>query len=341
MKLFDTLQETEVLNLLNGEAVGFFPFMILADDSFYNKLPELCFGYYMSRSGEKIASSIFENITKLKEKHNSNVNREKVIGELLRSKFIDKWNRVYDSLVVSTYDVLADNEKLDTKVGTNQNKDTHNTTKSKTGNNSDVITYDNTLNKQGDNSDVITYDLEDTKKGTNTDTITFNTTTTDNGSTGTKEITQRTTSNDDNVFGFNSTLAVGDTTSNETTTETVTGNANENIQTNTNKKTGTEARNIGIDESTSKGGTESKAISISESLSKTGNDSRQIGINESETNTGTDTTDISINETITHKGRNVSGAELITEELSLRNTQIFFDIIYDDIDSIVALQIYN
>lgn len=56
--------------------------------------------------------------------------------------------------------------------------------------------------------------------------------------------------------------------------------------------------------------------------------------------TGTDTNTITINETKNLSGRDKSGASLLSDELDFRKREIFFDIVYGDIDSILTLQIY-
>lgn len=278
MKLRETLTTEEMINLIRGRVVGFFPYIILSDDVFYDKLYELCLGYYTARSGEKTISTTYEKLISLVKNNSLETNNspEELIGSLIRGKFIDKWNRVYNVLITSQYDALNNREYTEDKTGNNQNKDTHNTTKAKQGTNSDITTYDTNVE--------------------------------DNGKTGTNETTIRNVEDANDVYGFNSSARVGDTYSNETTSETIVGEADKNTSHNLQKKTGTE--------------------------------NKQFGINESETHTGTDTTDITISEKLVKSGRDSSGAELITEELNLRNTQLFFDIIYSDIDSITTLQIY-
>ena len=278
MKLLETLTLGQMIKMLNnGDVVGIFPSMILSSDKFYSKLYDLCFGYYMQRSGEKTISLTYERLLQLvSEKIYTNETAENLIGKLIRGKFIEKWNRVYDVLISEQYNALQNQDFTEQKTGNNKNVDTHNTTKA--------------------------------RQGTNTDTTTYDTNVEDNGKTGTSETTTRSAENYNNVYGFNSTSPVGDTISNGTTSETVVGEADKNTSHNIQTKTGTEAK--------------------------------QFGINESENHTGTDTTDISIDENLNRSGRNVSGAELINEELNLRNTQLFFDIIYSDIDSIATLKIY-
>lgn len=277
MKLRETLTKQQTIDLLSGNVVGIFPYMILSDDVFYGKLYELCLGYYTSRSGEKTISITYERFISLtNETPEINKTPEELIGTLIRGKFLDKWNRVYDVLINSQYDALNNRESTEDKTGNNQNKDTHNTTKARQGTNSDITTYDTNVE--------------------------------DNGKTATSETTTRNIQDANDVYGFNSSIPVSDTYSNQTESETVVGEADNNTSHNIQTKTGTE--------------------------------NKQFGINESETNTGTDTTDITINEKLVKSGRDGSGAELITEELNLRNTQLFFDIIYADIDSITTLQIY-
>ena len=277
MKLRETLTRQQTIDLISGNVVGIFPSMILSEDAFYSKLYELCLGYYTERSGEKTISITYERfITFINDNPEINKTPEELIGDLIRGKFLDKWNRVYDVLITSQYDALNNRESVEEKTGNNQNKDTHNTTKSKQGTNSDITTFDTNVE--------------------------------DNGKTGTNETTTRNVEDANDVYGFNSSSPVGDTYSNEITSETIIGDADKNTSHNIRTKTGTE--------------------------------NKQFGINESENHTGTDTTDITINENIIKRGRDGSGAELITEELNLRNTQLFFDIIYSDIDSIATIQIY-
>lgn len=276
MKLKETLTPQQMIELLNGTAVGIFPYMILSGDAYFNKLYELCIGYYLNRSAEKTISPTYERFISLCEQSEILKSPEELIGNFIRSKFLDKWNRVYDVLINSQYNPISNREYTEIKTGNNQNKDTHNTTKA--------------------------------KQGTNTDNTTYDTNVEDNGKTATSETTIRDTENKDDVYGFNSSIEVGDAVNRENSTETVVGEADKNTTYNLRTKTGTENKTFGVD--------------------------------ESETHIGTDTTDITINETFSKNGRDISGAELITEELNLRNSQIFFDIVYADIDSITTLSIY-
>lgn len=309
MKLKDTLTTSQTIDMLNGKAVGFFPYMILSTDSFYNHLYELCLGYYMQRSGEKTISVTYERLKTLIEENPRIYNTaEQLLGELIRGKFIDKWTRVYDTLITKQYDVLKGFEH----------------TEHKEGSNSDTTTYETSVDKTGDNTDTTTYNSQNGRNSNNTDIITYDTVTEDNGKTGTNETTTTNRDNASDIYGFNSTSPVGDNTDTENVTETVIGKPDENTTQNTQKKTGTETKGYEVDET----------------ISKTGTDSKNTAFSETENKTGKDTKNFVIDEDITKSGRDATGAELVETELKLRNTQIFFDIIYADIDSIATLQIY-
>ena len=309
MRLRETLTNRQKIDLFNGQVVGIFPTMVLQEDAYYSKLKELCLGYYTARSAEKTISPTYENIINfVNENAEVNETADEIMGRLIRGKFLEKWTRVYEVLVSEQYNALHNMEITEHKDATNKDTDTYNTVKG----------------KQGTNTDSMTYNSDNTKVGNNTDTTTFDTSVEDDGKTATSETTTRTVDGADNVYGFNSPMAVGDTTNVENVNETTVGEADKNTSHNLQTKTGTETKQFGVNETEQKRGT----------------DSRQIGVDETETHTGTDTTDTIINENISKTGRDGSGAELIEKELNLRNTQIFFDIIYADIDSMTTLQIY-
>lgn len=276
MRLKETLTTQQMIDMLNGQVVGIFTTLIKPNDAFNSLAKDLCLGYYMSRSGEKTISPAFEKIIILTEAHTITRTADEVMGDLIRTKFFDKWSRVYSVLVSEQYDALANEDHTTNKSGTNVDTDTYNSTKGKQGNNTDITTFDTNVE--------------------------------DDGNIATKETTTRNVNDANDVYGFNSPSPVGDSTFSESTSETVEAEADKNTSHNLRKKTGTETKSFGLD--------------------------------ESETHTGTDSTEHVINETLTRKGRDVSGAELIEKELNLRNQQLFFDIIYADIDSVATLQIY-
>lgn len=137
-------------------------------------------------------------------------------------------------------------------------------------------------------------DYESTRKrtGKNTDETLYDTTVEDNGNTSTNETITRNISNSDEIYGFNSEVAVPTEDSSEISSETTEAEADKNTTHNKQVKS------------------------------------------------GTDTNTYNIDETSTITGRNRNASSNIQRELELRNKQTFFDVIYGDIDSIVALSIY-
>ena len=276
MKLIETLTNQQKIDLLSGDAVGIFPYLILPEDAYHDKIYEMCLGYYMSHSGEKTISPAYDKIISITSLNDVIVQpAEQILANIIRGKFSEKWSRVYSALIETEYDILKNKENVEKKIG--QNKDQ------------------------------TTYDISNVKVGTNSDTVTYNSDTTDEGNTGTHEKTTRKSDSSDNVYGFNSSLPVGDSTSEDITEETVEGDFAKNTSFNRREKRGA--------------------------------DDHEINLNETDSKTGTDTKDFTIDETVTDGGRDGTGADLILSELNLRNTQIFFDIIYADIDSVATLQL--
>lgn len=290
MKIKDTLTLEEKSNLfLKSSVVGLFPQMILEDDAFYSLAYPICLGYYTVQSANKTVSPVYQHMYEFTREYalsqglTDSTDEEilalvnsKLGGSVIRSKFIEKWTRVYNTLLTEQYSALDDYSETETKIG--------------------------------NDTDTITYDITDGKTGTNTDTVTHDLKTEDNGKTATNETTTITGEKYNDSYGFNSSAAVGDTVETDKSTETVSGEANKNTTQNIQTKTGTESKAIGIDETTKKTGTETKTFGI--------------------------------NETRSRNGRNTSGADLVEKELNLRNKQIFFDIVYRDIDSVATIYIY-
>lgn len=278
MKLLETLTSQQKIDLFAGRTVGFFQYLLTNSEPYHDKLTDLCTGYYLTRSGEKTISPTYDKILTAVKEEIITSNPDELLASLIRAKFVDKWNRVYDVLLGkrSNYDPLNDREF--------------------------------TVDRTGNNTDSTTYGKTKTHTGTNTDTTEYGSITEDDGKTATQESTTRTIADSDAVYGFNSSSAVNDSESSEVTTESVVGDADKN--TTYNKQT------------------------------RSGEDTKTMGFNESEADSGTDAVNHIIDEYIERKGRNVAGADLVEQELKLRNKEIFFDIIYADIDSIVTIPLY-
>lgn len=151
MKLIDSLNSQQKVEILSGQVVGFFPYMVLSQDAFYEHLYELCLGYYFQRSGEKQISVTYEKFKMLTEE-NSNITKsaEQLLGELIRGKFIDKWTRLYNSLVTEKYNVLLSNEITKTKEANNSDNVTFNTSVEDNGSTSSKETISRTTDNDDD-----------------------------------------------------------------------------------------------------------------------------------------------------------------------------------------------
>lgn len=162
--------------------------------------------------------------------------------------------------------------------------------------------------KTATNTDTINGTKTKTKTGTDTNTTQYDSTVTDDGKVGTHETVTRATEDSADIYGFNSDVAVGDNISQGTFNETTVGDAEQNTTYNVRTNAGTDTKTMAID--------------------------------ESESDTENTTKGYDINESIVNSGREDIGSNLLQAELDFRAKNIFFNIVYADIDSIVALSIY-
>lgn len=317
MILFDTLTQSDKDKLANGQAferpVGVFSRFIYSDFANEVDIGAMCYEYYFGRSGNKSISPFVENLLKIYPNNYTLVNES--ISEIIIIKYADKWRKIYGALT-EQYNVI----------------DTISLEEVKTGNNLDRVTYnsqiEDTITKQ--NSETVTYDsqVEDRISKQNSETKTYDTQVEDNGNTGSKETVTRSTNVQDSIYGFNSPVPVGDSSSVDTTTETTEGLPTDNVTNNIRTNTGTDTTQVS--------GTDTDV------RTNTGTDTTQVNGTDTDTKikSGTDTTNRSIDETISRSGRDRDAQKLIQDEINLRIENIFFDIVYKDLDNILTLQIY-
>lgn len=168
--------------------------------------------------------------------------------------------------------------------------------------------YEETKEETRDLTNLTIYGNTTSTAGTDKDTLEYDTSVEDSGETSTKETVSKREYNHNDVYGFNSVNPVHDTKS----------DIDSNIETIADPEDNT-THNV-----TDKTGTEERTIVHGKSEAKTGRDTEDVD--------GTITTELS--------GRKASPSDLLTKELDFRNKNIFYDIIYRDIDSIATLQIY-
>ena len=286
MLIKETLSRDEKLELLSGGIVGVFTELFKPEDEFYTLAPNLCLGYYTFRSANKKISQIYNTTIELfKDISNEDIPIDEIIPfiniyigqDIIRPKFIDKWNKIYKLLISDNYNAINDFEYTETR----EKNDT------------DTTTYNNSIARTGENSDTITYDNEVVS----------------DGNRSVKETTSFGRDTNDDIYAFNSVSPVGDSVSEETSSETIIADKDDNTTHN--------------------------------SQAKTGSDTKNIIISENESKTGDDTKTFESNENISKNGRNRPASELIESEISMRNREVFFDIIYTDIDSVITCGVYN
>lgn len=198
MKIIETLTSAQKNELIAGSPVGIFKSLFEVSDPWIDKAGDCCAGYYLHHSGEKIASPIFENISAI---ITGGQDVSEVIGRLIRSKYIEKWNRVYSALS-EDYSALNDREYNEVKEG----------------NNNDTITYNISVEDNGktstkevttraiDTSDDIYGFNSDSPVGQSTNNENITETVAGNADDNTTHNLQSKTGTDAKVIGINETI---------------------------------------------------------------------------------------------------------------------------------------
>ena len=240
MKLIDTLEPSQIRSILNIIREDLVPRTIMygafrETDAFYDDIIKFDYYYYFERSGQKEISTAYKVLTEMIDKYDINTTELRsvnaTIGNTLRSKYIDKWNKIYNALFTK-YEPLKEYEETETKVGTN----------------TDNTEFDYTLKNDGSNTNTKEYDtsVENNEETANKQTVTKN----EDGN--------------NNIYGFNSVVPVGSETDGTVSTETTEGLAQDNTNHNTETKTGSETESQTIDETETKEATENKTYNIDE-----------------------------------------------------------------------------
>lgn len=242
MKLLETLTDSDYTKMFAGTPTALFSEIFYPEDVFYSKVGRACSEYYTNHSGNKNISPFYEILI---EKQSATIIPENVLGRTIRSKFIDKWNKLYNLIETQTYNVLDGYTDAESVISTEKEK----------------------VNNHVSGT-----------RGTETST----------------DITTTNSTNSDNtIYGFNSATPVGDTGGSTSGSTNVKGIGNSNTE----------------------------DVTTSETADRT--------------------SDKSDTYTKTKSGRDKTASELISEEIDFRNYRIFFNIVYNDIDSLVTQPTYN
>lgn len=269
--------------------------------------------YFNIHSGDKTCLGYVDALyTNSKETANT------TLAKIIALRYKDKWNSLYQSLIAITPNSFKNFEY--------EEVETPNITKS--------ISETESKEEHGSKSKDNTFNRSDTDNQSKTSEETGNATEINNLSSNQKEGTKLTTSDnnteENKVYGFNSDVSVGNNDTNVNKTREVSGNADENTL-NT-----TEERNK--DTTNTKNATENSDRTFSRS--DTGNEE------ESSQNTISRNNEVLEQELgdrkFTKSGLyNITRQEIIKQEIGLRNLYNLYNIIYEDVDKIIALAIYD
>ncbi len=207
MRIIETLTTDDKLSMFGGDVVGIFKTLFKEGDPLLPYAYELCLGYYTMESADKTISPAFERYLNLQNDYPENrFTADGIMGNVIRGKFMAKWNKLYNAIVAQDYDILHD--------------------------------YDKTTHRTANNLETTEYD-----SGVTTD-----------GKTATSETVTRSTTAEDNTYGFNSEIEVPTDVSNDVFSETLEGEADKNTSHSTQTRSGADTVTKDIDDTTQTSG---------------------------------------------------------------------------------------
>ena len=273
--------------------------------------PILNMDYFTFHSAEKTLLDVVENMV-----NSSPSTYIEDLAKIINLKFKDKWNSIFISLY-GEYNPLTTEKYSEIE--------TPNITKTK------QISEDKAKNEESSSTNTISG--ENKKVGTNTDTKQGTKENTENTISSQKEGTDLVTTDDkekeNRIYGFNSNVGVGSDESNDTATRNITGNKEDNT--------------IDINEDKTRSEEENSTLSrnINETDTKTENATLAGTRDITETNSLDTTEKESGTRNKEYQGyKNISPQELAQKEIELKNLYNLYNIIYEDVDSVIALGIY-
>ena len=244
MRILETLTDTQKLTILQGGVDGIFTNMFLENDPLYQYREALCLGYYFEHSGSKNTSlfvrRVYEMLTD---------NPNAIIGDYIRSKFIEKWNKIYLT-IMTEYDPLD--------------------------------SYVRNISKEGDNTESITFGKKISRTHDNTEQITYNNTVTDNTKESQDVTTTNTDMSNDSVYGFNSSTAVPQSMGSDTSSQRTTADLNKNVTENTQMKSGNDTTTLEGTSVDSHSGTDRKTNEYTDTETMSGRDDNATTLIEKE-----------------------------------------------------------
>lgn len=125
MKIIETLTDDDFISMLdNNDVVSFFGWM--RELSFASMLPNMGVEYFINRSGSKTISPFYENLINKKTLIEGLI-PERIIANTLLTKFGSKWERIYNVLFTTDYNVLEEKSYSTEKNGNTDDSVTYDT----------------------------------------------------------------------------------------------------------------------------------------------------------------------------------------------------------------------
>lgn len=166
MRLIERLTPQQRVQILGNNTVGIFDNLFTSTDKMYDDRFVMCKSYYLAYSGGKEISPLYETYIKMLDDVVGADPPEKYLAEYIRAKYINKWNKLYDTLYNSDYDPIYNIQKDVTVIDDNTEVTTYNSTVENDGNTSVKETV-----TTGGSSEQGVYGFNSaTSVGTNTDT---------------------------------------------------------------------------------------------------------------------------------------------------------------------------
>lgn len=279
---------------------------------------------YAAHSNHKLISPFVYDLIEDNDTPALTAAQKQTLARMIFVKYNDKWTRLW-ALGEAEYNPLYNNTLTETYTGS-ETIDTDTTDTGTVSTDRDT-TSTGSISKDSDTTSTGTVSIDRDTTDTGTDATQVASTQTNTGTIADNGAGSR----NDNIYGFNSSSAVGDTTHSTTDTNTRTNNLTEGLS-----GTTTETRNLaGTDDST-----ETRNLAGTEDITETRNLAGTDDSTETRNLAGTEDTDKTKDYTLTRNGMlGTTPQELIEAERTLWDWNIW-DTVFKDLDSILTIDVY-
>lgn len=124
MKVKETVTKNELISTINRQIIGIFRYLITVEDPYISLSAEMCCNYYLSHSGNKEISKIWEELIELT--RGTTYTADSALGTIIRNRYKDKWHKIYRAFVTESYNPLEEYDRTETRVAYNTETMTYN-----------------------------------------------------------------------------------------------------------------------------------------------------------------------------------------------------------------------